>query len=150
LLARKGHPLEGKALDWALLKQYPQVLLSTPDVQATGIMGNQDSDFVRNELGIQLALQTPHLFTALQVVQSTDYLLPGPPMLVEGGELGQQLIALPLPGGEELMLKYALVCHERIKHSQAHQYLLEQLLWVVEEDRKTRGLVPLAELSELL
>jgi len=147
LLARKGHPLEGKVVTWEHLLDYPQVLLSTPDVEATGITVQLESDFVRHEMDIQLALQTPHLFTALQVIKSTNYLLPGPSMLVEGGELGQQLIALPLPGGEEFMLKYVLVYHERIEHSPAHQFLLEQLLWVVEDDRKNRGLSPLAELS---
>lgn len=147
LLARKGHPLEGQSPTWEQLLDYPQVLLSTPDVEETGIMVQLDSDFVRHEMGIQLALQTPHLLTALRVIQRTDYLLPGPPLPIEDEELSEQLSVLPLPGGEEFMLKYVLVHHERTHHSPAHQFVFEQLVQIIEEDRLRRGLGPLANLE---
>jgi len=146
LLARKGHPLEGKSVTWEQLLNYPQVLLSTPDVEETGIMVQLESDFVRHEMGIQIALQTPHLLTALRVIQCTDYVLPGSPLLIEDDEFSKQLSVLSLPGDEELMLEYLLVHHERTVHSPAHRFLFDLLLEIIDEDRIERNLGPLTKL----
>lgn len=150
LLARKGHPLEGVTLDWQMLKQYPHIRLIIPefdDIQFQGALARwQDSKFLRQEFELVPQLRTDHLYTAIEVVLSSDSLFPAPPLFMEQDELARDLIALSLPGGEEIALKYVLVDHERIAHSAAHDFLRSEMLQVIEQFRHRYGLPCLEDL----
>ncbi|NIB39314.1 LysR family transcriptional regulator [Pseudomaricurvus alkylphenolicus] len=140
MLARKGHPLEGKTLTWEMIARYPQVRVYIPDLGETQFVTQGDSQFVRYESQVQPHLQTGHLFTALQVIKSTDYLLPGPPIFIEESDLSNNVIALPLPDDEVVMLKYVMVWHERTQHSRAHQFLRARMTDTVDYYRQQRGM----------
>jgi len=91
-------------------------------------------------------VQTDHLYTALRIVLTSDYLFPAPPLFMEQEDLARELIALPLPGGEQITLKYVMVNHERIEHSAAHQFLRGEILQVIEHFRHKYGLPCLDDL----
>ena len=150
LLARKGHPLEGKPLTWELLLQYPQVHLIIPelaDIQFQGERSSrEDSEILRREAEMAPQLQTDHLYTAVRVVLTSDYLFPAPPLFMEQDELARELIALPWPEGEEIVIKYVMVSHERLQHSPAHEFLRSEILQVIECFRHKYGLPCLEDL----
>jgi len=150
LLARKGHPLEGCDISWEVLEQYPHVRLIIPEMADIKFHGGtkslEDSALLRRQSQLVPLLCTDHLLTALQVVLSSDYLFPAPPLFMEQDELARELIALPLPEGEELEIKYVMVSHQRVEHSPAHDFLLAEILTVIEQFRSRYGLPGLGDL----
>lgn len=150
LLARKGHPLEGQELDWDMLEQYPHVRLIIPELADIQFQGQnkslEDSEFYQREQAVVPQVQTDHLYTALRIVLTSEYLFPAPPLFMEQEDLARELIALPLPGGEQIALKYVMVNHERIEHSAAHQFLRGEILQVIEHFRHKYGLPCLDDL----
>jgi DNA-binding transcriptional LysR family regulator len=151
LLVRKGHPLEGRQdLTWDMLLQYPHVRLIIPElanIQFQGQVKNlEESEFFQREREVVPHLQTDHLYTALRVVLTSDHLFPAPPMFMEQGELAGELIALSLPGGEEITLTYVMVSHERIRHSAAHEFMRGEILAIIEQFRHKYGLPCLEDL----
>ena len=150
LLARKGHPLEGSEVTWEQLHQYPHVRLIMPEMEAIKFQGLtqsfEESEFLRRQSEFVPHLRTDHLYTAIRVVLSSDYLFPAPPLFMEQGELAGELIALPLPEGEQLTVKFVMVSHERIQHSPSHEFLRAEILEVVERFRHRYGLPCLEDL----
>jgi len=151
LLARKGHPLEGRQdLTWDMLVQYPHVRLIIPefaDIQFQGqVESVADSEFFQRESEVVPHLQTDHLYTALRVVVTSDYLFPAPPLFMEQDELAGELIELSLPGDEEITLTYVMVSHERIRHSAAHEFMRGEILGIIEHFRHKYGLPSLENL----
>jgi DNA-binding transcriptional LysR family regulator len=151
LLARKGHPLDGRQdLTWDGLVQYPHVRLIIPelaDIQFHGQVKNlEESEFFRREMEVVPHMQTDHLYTALRIVLSSDYLFPAPPLFMEKDELAGELIALPLPGGEEVTLTYVMVSHARVRHSVAHEFMRGEILQIIEQFRHKYGLPCLEDL----
>lgn len=152
LLARKGHPLEGKDLTWDMVVEYPHVRLIIAEMSDIDIRINRDmdrdngrykdqisgeeSEFFRREREVVPHLRTDHLYTAIRVVLSSDYLFPAPPLFMEQEDLAGELIALPWPGDEAIAVKYVMVNHERNDHSPAHQFLAGEVLHVIEEFRQ--------------
>ena len=61
-------------------------------------------------------------------------------------EVARDLVALPLPAGEQITLKYVMVSHERIEHSVAHRFLSAEIAQVIESFRERYGLPDLARL----
>ena len=148
LLARKDHPLVGKELTWEMIEAYPQASVYIPDISESQLAASPDSEFIRHESAIEAKFQTGHLFTAIQVIKTTDYLLPGPPIFIEQSDLSKDIVALPLPGGEELMIRYVLSYHQRIETSKPHQFLRDIIMETIEHYRKERGLPSLAVMRE--
>ena len=151
LLARKGHPLEGEQdPTWDMLLQYPHVRLIIPELESIQLQGKfqslEDSEFFRRESEVVPHFRTDHLYTALRVVLTSDHLFPAPPMFMEQGELAGELIALPLPGGEEINLAYVMVSHERVEHSAAHEFMRGEILEIIERFRHKYGLPCLEDL----
>jgi DNA-binding transcriptional LysR family regulator len=150
LLARRGHPLEGMELTWDKLEQYPHIRLHIPelaDIQFQGeLTGLEDSAFLQHEKDVVPKVRTDHLYTAIQLVLSSDYLFPAPPLFMEQDQLARNLISLPLPEGEELTLKYVMVSHCRIESSPAHRFLQGEILAVIENFRHQYGLPALEDL----
>lgn len=136
--ARKGHPLEGKELTWEMVTEYPHMQLFMPDLKESLVVAQGQSAFIRHEAVVTPQFETGHLFTALQVLKRTDYLLPGPPVFIAGTALSSGIISLPLPTREKLRVQYVLAEHVRIKKSAPHQFLRQQLMETVEYYRSMR------------
>ncbi len=149
LIARKDHPLVGKELTWEMIGEYPQVQLFIPDLLEAHFVAQSDSPFIQHESQVTPHFETGHLFTALQLVKRTDYLLPGPPIFIEETDMSHDVVTLSLPGDERLMLKYVLAFHERIEQSLPHQFLKQVLLDTVESYRASRGMPTLEVMREL-
>ncbi|NHO67771.1 LysR family transcriptional regulator [Aestuariicella hydrocarbonica] len=132
LFARQGHPLEGKELTWDMVSDYPHMQLFIPDLKEALFVARGDSAFIRHEAVVPPHFETGHLFTALQVLKRTDYLMPGPPVFVEDSTLSSGIVSLPLPDGEKLKVQYVLAQHVRVKNSAAHQFLRQTLVEVVD------------------
>jgi DNA-binding transcriptional LysR family regulator len=146
LLARKGHPLEGKELSWEMVLQYPHVQLVIEELADIHFEAEQGSAFMHHMGNAVPNLLTDQLSTAIQVVRRSDYLFPAPPLFMEQEDISQELIALPVPEGETVTLKYVMVSHQRVAHSAAHEFLLGQMIDVIECFRKQHGLPSLSEL----
>lgn len=148
LIARKGHPLEGQKLTWDMIVQYPQVRLFIPDLLEAQFVSQSDSAFIRYESTVAPHFETGHLFTALQVIKQTDCLLPGPPIFIEETDLSRDIVTLPLPDGETVMLRYVLAYHQRIGESKPHQFVKQCLIDTVDHYRAIRGLPTLAHMRD--
>lgn len=150
LLARKSHPLEGRDISWEMLEQYPHIRLIIPEMSEIKFQGEikslEDSAFMRRENQVVPHLRTDHLYTAICIVLSSDYLFPAPPLFMEQDELAKDLIVLPLPEGEELEISYVMVSHQRIDRSPAHEFLRGEILAVIERFRQRYALPGLEEL----
>ena len=147
LLARQGHPLEGKVITWETVSEFPHVQLMIDELAAIHFLTGKHSSFSQNMDKAVPNLQTDQLSTAIQVVRNTDYLFAAPPLFMQQGDISKDLITLPLPEGEEVMLKYVLVNHPRVSHSMAHAYLRTQIIEVIERFRQKYKLPPLAEIQ---
>ena len=58
----------------------------------------------------------------------------------------RSFVALPLPEGEQVSLKYVMVNHERVNTSAAHDFLYREILQVIDSFRRKYGLPTLAQL----
>lgn len=150
LLARRGHPLEGQEINWEKLARYPHVRLIIPeldDIRFSGEVASvEESAFMQRESEFTPQLRTDHLYTAIQMVLSSDYLLPAPPLFMEQEDLARELISLPLPDNEEIAIKYVMVQHQRTEYSAVHAFLRAELITVIERFRHRYGLPCLEDL----
>jgi DNA-binding transcriptional LysR family regulator len=146
LLARAGHPLEGKKLTWDMLLAYPQVQLLIPELLEIRFHAPDDSSLIRRFTEVVPRLRTDHLPTAVRVVLGSDYVFPTPPLFMDEDDLSRDLITLPVPDDEKLSISYVLVSHERIAHSLAHRFLQVEILQVIEAFRLKYNLPRLEEL----
>ena len=146
LLARAGHPLQGRDLSWEQVLEYPQVMLIIRELDEIQFLAQQDSPFLRHERAVVPHLHTDNLYTAIQVVRNSDYLFPAPPMFLEQDELSRDLIALPLPGGEEVSMRYVVITHERLRHSAIHDFMYGEILAITECFRRRYGLPTLQQM----
>lgn len=135
LLVREGHPLEGKKLSWDMLLEYPQVQLLIPELKEIRFHVPEDSSFIQRLSEVVPRLRTDHLPTAIRVMLNTDSVFPAPPLFMDEDDLPHGLITLPMPEEEALSISYVLVSHERIAYSQAHRFLREEILQVIEAFR---------------
>jgi hypothetical protein len=142
-----------------MLAQHPHVRLIIPEFSNIQFQGQvkssqllaparslEDSEFFQRESEIVPHLQTDHLYTALRVVLTSDYLYPAPPLFMEQDGLTEDLIALPLPGDEEITITYVMVSHERVQYSAAHEFMRGEILEIIEQFRHKYGLPCLADL----
>jgi hypothetical protein len=65
---------------------------------------------------------------------------------MEQDGLTEDLIALPLPGDEEITITYVMVSHERVRHSAAHKFMRGEILEIIERFRHKYGLPCLEDL----
>jgi DNA-binding transcriptional LysR family regulator len=148
LLARKGHPLEGKQPGWEEILAFPHVQLIIDELADIHFLAARESAFMRHMASAVPELRTDQLLTALQVVRSSDYLFPAPPLFMEQADLSMDLIALPFPEAEEVSLKYVMVDHERFQSAAAHDFVYREILQVIDNFRIKYSLPSLAELRE--
>lgn len=148
LLARKGHPLEGKELSWEEILPYPHVQLIADELADIHFLVPQESVFMRHMAAAVPDLSTDQLLTAIQVVCSSDYLFPAPPLFMEQADLSMELIALPFPKAEEVSLKYVMVDCQRFHSAAAHDFVYHEILQVIDTFRVKYALPSLAQLRE--
>lgn len=144
LIARKGHPLEGSEPDWEDILRFPVIRPFVPEAEAA--FASFDSIALNHLLNQPPLLHTQHVPAAMEVVRATDCIFPGPPFFIQQRDLSEALITIPIPGGEELMMKFVIVYHERVADSPAHQFLLAQIVAAVNHYRVNAGLPELDEL----
>lgn len=148
LLARKGHPLEGRELTWDMVLVFPHVQLIIDELADIHFFTSRSSSFMQHLEQLVPNLRTDQLLTAIQVVRNSDYLFPAPPLFLEQDDISKDLIALPLPEGEDVTLKYVMVNHQRVNHSAPHDFLYKEILWVVDYFRARHDLPTLAQLRK--
>jgi DNA-binding transcriptional LysR family regulator len=149
LMVRAGHPLAGGKPDWEAILSYPHIRLHIPDITEAKMYSRLDADFVRHLATNPPALRTQHIAVALEVLLASDYIFPGPPFFIQQSDLSKEIVALPIPGEQEIMVKFVIVYHERVAQSPAHQYLLNSIATAVEEYRVNNGLPDLAQMRKL-
>lgn len=149
VLARRGHPLEGKELSMEDVISYPQIALVSTDISEMRFHEGDDTAVLEYERQVVPQYQTDDLQTAVQIVRHTDCLFPAPPMFIEQFNLHKHIVALPLPVLKNISIKYVVVRHKRVLGSPAHEFFYEQILSVTEEFRARFNLLPLEELRRV-
>lgn len=127
ILVREGHPLAQGAMTWERLALYPVIRVYLPDFEQIELVRTSEA-FLRVRDPQQGSLEISHLMTALEVLRSTDYFLPGPAYILRNPMASQGIVALPNPEGIDYQIDYMLVRHRRTDHSPLHQWLWEQIL----------------------
>ena len=134
ILVRASHPLTLGPVTMQRLADYPLIRLYISDWEQMEIERTSAaySSMLQHQHG---TLEISHLLTALEVLRSTDYFMPGPAYIAqrEGATMG--ITALPLPDGDRHTLDYALVAHRRTEKSPLHQWLWEQIRCTIREMR---------------
>ncbi|MFO7550044.1 MAG: LysR family transcriptional regulator [Haliea sp.] len=127
ILVREGHPLTHGEITWERLALYPVIRVYVPDLEQVELARTSEA-FMRVRHPQQGSLETSHLMTAMEVLRSTDYFLPGPAYVLQNSHATDGIVALPTPPGSEYTLKYMLVAHRRTSHSAMHCWLWDQVL----------------------
>lgn len=129
LIARHGHPLAANpsvSLKEAL--EYPFVLGFASDNIAQHLL------FEKVLQGAQVCFQTNHMLSALQVVRSTDSLMPGPPSLLKSKLLSKQFVNLGKPKElKAVNVPVFLQQHQRSLKNPAHMWLKQKLVALSKE-----------------
>ncbi len=127
ILVRRDHPLVQGELTWERLARYPVIRLYISDLDHAEMM-RSSATFNRVRHPQQGSLETSHLMTALEVLRSTDYFLPGPQYMLANAAAAGEIVALALPEDGDYLMHYTLVMHERGAHSPLHEWLWQQMV----------------------
>jgi DNA-binding transcriptional LysR family regulator len=149
LMVRRDHPLAGTRPGWDDILAYPQIRLHIPDIAEAKMFSRLDVDFVGHLSERESTLRTQHISVALEVVLATDFIFPGPPFFIDQSDLSEEVVALPIPGDQDISVRFVIVYHERVAQSPAHQYLLSRITGAVESYRVRNGLPDLTEMRAL-
>ena len=137
VLARKDHPLTGKTLDWDSFREYPVIRIYIYDQEELEVTQNMQSIVRRLEAEAHPrgGFETSHLLTALEVLRSTDYLMPAPPFLLGNPTAAFDIQVLTMPSELDYNINYMLVRHNRTAKSPVHNWLWQQISEVLDELR---------------
>ncbi|AQA19152.1 hypothetical protein BST95_13780 [Halioglobus japonicus] len=150
ILARKAHPLAGRATGVEELAQYPMVSLLSTDIANARFYEGASSELLEYERQYPPQYHTDDLQTALQILRTTDCVFPAPPMFTTQFDLDRYVVALPVAGLEELSIRYVAVRHRRVLGSPVHDWMYTLVLELVDSFRQGLGLPDLKTLrSEL-
>ncbi len=133
ILVRESHPLSQGEITWQRLTEYPVIQLYISDRGQLEVQ--QTADVFARKQPEQGSLEISHLMTALEVLRSTDYFMPGPAYILQNEEAGKGIIALPVPQGEDFTVNYVLVGHNRTANSALHIWLWEQITCTIRDLR---------------
>ncbi len=138
ILAREAHPLTGKPAEWESILRYPVMRLYMADLDELEFFQEAESISRRLEAESPVSggFETSHLLTAIEVLRTTDYLMPAPPFLMGNPTLSYKIQALELPPDVDYSIDYMLVRHRRTENSPVHSWLWGQILEVREELRE--------------
>ena len=76
--------------------------------------------------------------TAMEVLRSSDYCMPGPAFLLQNESISQGITARQMPGIGDRSVDYVLVAHQRTENSPLHNWLWEQITCTIRELRPTQ------------
>ena len=136
ILVRDSHPLTTGSITWERLSNYPVIRLYISDLEQIEIVQSSDT-FNRTRNLDQGCLETSHLLTALEVLRTTDYFMPGPAYILQSSAVTGGIVALSLPEGGDYTMNYMLVTHNRIDSSPVHQWFWQLILDTLIELRAT-------------
>jgi DNA-binding transcriptional LysR family regulator len=127
VFAGASHPLmKKKKLAIQDLIEYSRVALNMPDMDKLSIFTGGRGPGRTSPWPV--AFETENLITALAVISRTDYLLPGPGLLKHFTTRELVFKPLPLNPGLDITVEYCLVSHDRVSHSQVHQWLRDKII----------------------
>jgi DNA-binding transcriptional LysR family regulator len=131
ILARTGHPLTGQPITREKIIEYPLLRLYIADLEELEIFQQRSAEL---ELTSTTAanFETSHLLTALEVLRNTDYLMPGPPMVLRNPTAAYKIQALPFPDIADYEVRSMLVRHRRTENSPVHNWFWQQLVDVID------------------
>jgi DNA-binding transcriptional LysR family regulator len=143
LLMRQNHPLCKSQNKPSLedLTHYPVIRLYISD---RGQLESQSGEGLFDSIGAKArgSLEISHLMTAMEVLRSTDYFMPGPAFLTQNESIGQDIAALPVPGIGDNSVDYVLAAHQRTENSPLHNWLWEEITCTIRELRPTQPRKP--------
>ncbi len=134
ILAREGHPLLVEGVTWESIGRYPFISLYISDLEELEIFHSEKA-FGRVRQHASGSFETSHLLTALEVLRHTDFLMPGPPFVLQNPTVGYKIQALPFPEEVSYEVEYRLVRHRRTEKSALHNWLWQEILDVIEASR---------------
>ena len=142
VLARENHPLSRGEIDWHRLQQFPVIRLYISDWEQLEIRSHARL-FERLRLPGQGSLEISHLMTAMEILRSTDYYMPGPAYILQNARVSQGITGLSLPSGDDYNVDYVFVSHHRTDNSPLHNWLWEEITCTIrdlrpEQPRKLR------------
>ena len=134
LLVRDDHPLTGATITPERLSRYPLLRLYVPDLEQLEIQlaSAVDMQFLAGNRG---SLEISHLLTALEVLRSTDYIMPAPAYILQNEGATHGIRALPVPPGSSPSINYAMVAHNRTAHSALHNWLWDEITCTIRDLR---------------
>jgi DNA-binding transcriptional LysR family regulator len=134
LFARANHPLTRGALSPERIASYPLIRLYVPDLEQLEIQRGS----ALNELLLKStrgSLEISHLLTALEVLRSTDHIMPAPAYILQNEGATRGICALPALANGTAVTNYALVAHKRTAHSPLHNWLWNQITCTIRDLR---------------
>ena len=135
LMLRQGHPLRAlpkqlKPEHFQKIISYPIVRLYLPDMEELELQ--QSDEFKQLSRSLNVALETSHLFSAIEVVKCTNCILMGPPFITRHPQLGMGLATIHIPAGERL-IEFVMATHNRVTSSAPHQWVRQKILDILSQ-----------------
>ena len=137
LLLREGHPLCAGKIAASDLAQYPVIRLYVSDREQLEAQAGEGL-FEATGTNARGSLEISHLMTAMEVLRSSDYCMPGPAFLLQNESISQGITARQMPGIGDRSVDYVLVAHQRTENSPLHNWLWEQITCTIRELRPTQ------------
>ncbi|MEE4147051.1 MAG: LysR family transcriptional regulator [Halieaceae bacterium] len=134
LLVREDHPLTRGELTPERLAGYPVIRPYISDAEQLEVQ-RSSLTYIQLLGSDRGSLEISHLLTALEVLRTTDYIMPGPAYILQNEGATRGLCALPSPPGGSPSIDYALVAHKRTAHSPLHGWLWEQITCTIRDLR---------------
>jgi DNA-binding transcriptional LysR family regulator len=134
LFARENHPLTRSAITAQSLTHYPLIRLYVPDLEQLEIQRNS-ALYALLQKSTRGSLEISHLLTALEVLRSTDHIMPAPAYILQNEGATRGICALPPLASGIPATNYALVAHQRTAHSPLHNWLWDQITCTIRDLR---------------
>tara|TARA_R110001599_G_scaffold353870_1_gene601343 strand:+ start:131404 stop:132387 length:984 start_codon:yes stop_codon:yes gene_type:complete len=134
LFARENHPLTREAITEQSLARYPLIRLYVPDLEQLEIQRNSELYALLLESS-RGSLEISHLLTALEVLRSTNHIMPAPAYILQNEGATRGICALPPLASGLPTTNYALVAHQRTAHSPLHNWLWNEITCTIRDLR---------------
>jgi DNA-binding transcriptional LysR family regulator len=134
LFARENHPLTRGAITAQNLTKYPLIRLYVPDLEQMEIQ-RTSSLFALLQKSTRGSLEISHLLTALEVLRSSDHIMPAPAYILQNEGATRGICALPPLASGTPITNYALVAHNRTALSPLHNWLWDQITCTIRDLR---------------
>ncbi|MDC3332671.1 LysR family transcriptional regulator [bacterium] len=131
LIARKNHPLAKKTFTLDDAKEYPFILSFNSESSAENAL--IDKLLNQGKKAPKILFQTGHLLSALQVLKSTNGIMPGPQSLL-ASSLMSDFVNIGLPNKlKAINVPIILLQHHRTINSAAHSWIKDAFIEIIEK-----------------